>query len=280
MSPTRYLSVRNKKELKLSIITDINKQLKLLLGMVVIGSIIGIENSQDFGCVIGLEMLSVGNLIFLIISAILIFMSINTRNSNLIIKLLVTETIIWVLKYLFYKDGYMTGFGGTENPINVVYDFIAIGLRIWILLRLVNSSKLNFIGALVIPTLIVALKINIFALPWFSTKMWELEDKRTDKQRIQLIGNYNGTINEISNKQLESIKIRIDSQMMTIETKQHLNLKEKYNFNLDYPNFGGIGTDNRQEYKIEIEKFDKDSLIMKFEEFHDEKYRLKLKTER
>lgn len=254
--------------------------MKFLLGMVVVGSIIGIENSQAFGCVVGLEMLSIGNLIFLIISSVLIIQAIKTTDKKIRINLLAIELAIWILKYLFYKGGYITGFGGTPNPINMIYDFIAIGFRIWILISLVNRNKIKLIGSLLIPIIIVSLKINVFAFPWFSKKMWELEDERTEKQRIELIGNYSGTISQLSSEQVKPIMLRIDSNLISIRAEQPFNLKEKYNFYLEYPNSGGMGNGNGQEYEVIIEKLNEDSLIMKFAEMDEEKYKLKLKTER
>ena len=74
--------------------------------------------------------------------------------------------------------------------------------------------------------------------------------------------------------------LRIDSNLISIKAEQPFNLKEKYNFYLEYPNSGGIGTGNGQEYEVLIEKLNEDSLIMKFAEMYEEKYKLKLKPER
>ena len=194
--------------------TDIKKLLKSLLGIIVIGSIVGIENSQALGCVTGLEMISLGNLIFLTISSMLIIRAIQTSDSKILYKLLILETIIWIAKYLFYKGGYATGFGGTGNPTNVIYDFIAIGLRLWILLSISNHQKLKLITAISVSIFFVVLKIYVFAFPWFTKTMWELEDKRTEKQKIEILGNYSGSINQISNNQQEPIKLRIDSNQL------------------------------------------------------------------
>lgn len=248
--------------------------------MVVIGSIVGIENSQAFGCVTGLEMISLGNLVFLIISSILLYRAIKTSDSKILYKLLILETIIWIAKYLFYKGGYVTGFGGTANPTNVVYDFIAIGFRLWIILSISNYHKFKLITSVLVSVLFVVLKIYVFAFPWFSRTMWELEDKRTEKQRIEILGNYTGTINQISNNEKRPIELRIDSNQMSIINEQPFNLKEDYHFGLDYLNIGGIGTENGLEYDISIEKLDEDSLILNFEYMYEIKYNLKLKTER
>ena len=139
--------------------------------MVVIGSIMGIENSQAFGCVVGLEIISIGNLIFLLISTTILYKAIQTTDSKFVFKLVILETIIWITKYLFYKGGYVTGFGGTANPTIVVYDFIAIGLRFWILFSISNQLKFKLVGSFLTSILFVALKIYVFAFPWFSKPM-------------------------------------------------------------------------------------------------------------
>ena len=136
--------------------------------MVVIGSILGIENSQALGCMIGLQMLSIGNLIFLTTSVALLTIAMKSNNSNVALKLLLIETVIWVTKYLFYKGGYITGFGGTANPINVVYDFVAIAFRIWFVLSLSKYAKCKISGGVILALLLVIIKIHFFALPWFT----------------------------------------------------------------------------------------------------------------
>jgi hypothetical protein len=185
-----------------------------------------------------------------------------------------------VFKYFLYKGGYITGFGGTANPINVVYDFISIGFRFLIIKNLISQTRLKIIGALLISTLIVAIKINVFAFPLFLKIMWELEDKRTEEQRIQLLGNFSGTIRQLSTHQEKPIKLSIDSNLLSIGMEPPFNLKEKYNFNLNYFSYGEIGTKNGLEYEILIEKINDDSLVMKFTDFYKEKYKLRLKTER
>lgn len=248
--------------------------------MVVVGSIIGIENSQAFGCVVGLEMLSIGNLIFLIISSSLIIKAIRTQELSLRIKLLSIETGIWILKYLLYKGGYITGFGGTANPVNVIYDFMAIGLRGWIIMSLFDQAKTKIVAALLVSALIVMMKINVFALPLYSKMMWKFEDEKTEKQRTQLLGNYSGTISQLSSGQVKRIQLRMDSNLMSIEAEQPFGLKEAYDFYLDYLNSGRIGTEDGLEYEILIEKLDEDSLIMEFAVFYEAEFKLKLKTER
>ena len=140
--------------------------------MVIIGSILGIENSQAFGCVGGLEMLSIGNLIFLIISSTILYKAIKTSDLKIVFRLMILEGIIWIAKYIFYKGGYVTGFGGTANPTNVVYDFIAVGLRTWILLSILTNRKFKLIATILASIFFVVLKIYVFAFPLFTKTIW------------------------------------------------------------------------------------------------------------
>lgn len=254
--------------------------LKYLFGMVVVGSILGIENSQEFGCIMGLEMLSVGNLIFLLLSSSLLYTAIKSNNSKLAIKVLVLETTIWIVKYILYKGGYITGFGGTANPINVVYDFISIGLRIWILLILTKKIKYKIAISVLTSILLVVLKINLFALPWYTKYMWELEDKQTEQQKIELIGKYTGTIRKLSNNKIEQIELKIDTAKLEFLDGEPFNLEQEYFFNLNYPNIGGIRTDKGMIYDLYIDKLDKDSLIFHLEDMSKKEYLLSLKTKR
>lgn len=254
--------------------------IKILLGLILLGSIIGIENSQAFGCMNGLEMISIGNLIFFLISSFLLYKAIKTSDPKLVFILVLIETIIWILKYVFYKGGYITGFGGTPNPLNVVYDFTAIIIRIWLLLRLSNKIKHTILLSISTALILVILKINIFATPVYSKIMWKLEDKRTDKQRTEIVGKYNGKIIELSTNEEAQIIIEIDSSKLLFVNKQVFNLKKEYYFNLDYLDTGVISNNTHQEYEFKIEKLDKDSLIFILEDNFEQKFTIKLKTER
>jgi hypothetical protein len=253
--------------------------IKFLLGMVIVGSILGIENSQAWGCVYGLEMLSIGNLIFLTISTLLLFKAFKSDSHRTVLLLVIIETAIWIIKYIFYKGGYVTGFGGTPNEINVLYDFIAIGTRIFLFLDIATHIRQKLLLAILLSIFIVALKINLFALPWFTQKMWEVDARNSSAQRIELIGSYNGSIYQFSDSLTAQISLVIDTTHLMIQDKPAFDLKEKYFFEIYSPNYGEISNDI-QGYSMKIDKFDTDSLVFYLEDMYIKQYLVKMKTER
>lgn len=254
--------------------------IKFLIGMVIVGSVIGIENSQSFGCVIGLEMLSISNLFFLIISSTLLFFALKSNSQKRVSALIAIEFSIWILKYLIYKGGYITGYGGTPNPINVTYDFIAITLRFLLLFKIVSQIKRKWIYAILISVIMVTVKVNLFALPWFTKKLWEIEDKNADKQRTEIIGEYIGNITQLSDNQTSRIEIKIDTSQLKIRNAPPFELKKEYLFEIDYPNTGYIGTNEGLVYDVKIENIKDDSLVFYLEDMLNKVYLVKLKTER
>lgn len=230
----------------MKLLSDHKTQLKSLLGLVLVGSILGIENSQAYGCLFDLQLLSVGNLIFLFISFGLLFSAIKTKDSNFAFKLVLIETIIWIAKYILYKGGYVTGFSASANPVNVIYDFVSIAFRFFILFTLSKKIKLKITASIIASVIIVALKINLFATPWFTKKMWDYREKQTQTQRTELVGVYRGTIQQLSSAQTAEVNIRINSTSLIIKGSPPFKLYNEYKFNLDYPNHGSIKVNQLQ----------------------------------
>ena len=101
--------------------------------------------------------------IFAFLSISLIVFSRSINDIILSKRLLVVESVIWLSTYFFIKEGYMTGFGGSYNEEILVYDFIAISLRLLLILRthdLNRVSKALLVST--IPFVIVVLKISFF----------------------------------------------------------------------------------------------------------------------
>jgi hypothetical protein len=247
--------------------------------MVIVGSILGIENSQAWGCVLGLEMLSFGNLIFFIISLVLLLKAYKSDNQKTAILFLAIETGIWIIKYILYKGGYVTEYGGTPNSINVVYDFIAIGSRTFLLLVYAANLRNALLPAILSSILIVAVKINLFALPLFTQKMWEIEEKNSIIRRTELIGKYEGKIYQFSDSLTDQIKIVIDTTHLKIIEDSPFALMEKYRLEMYSQNNGSIGN-NEQMFDIEIEKLNNDSLVFYLVDMLNKQYLVRMKHER
>lgn len=247
--------------------------------MVLVGSIIGFENSQQFGCVIGLEMLSLSNVIFLMIALVLLIGINKSENIETKFFLCKIEFGIWIGKYFLYKGGYIFGFSGEPNLLNVTYDFIAIGLRMFLLMTLLGTRK-NYLIPSVLLAVIILLKINCFALPWYTSYVWSQEEELRQDQRIELVTKYSGEIINLENQRKSELSIRIDKSRMLFLNKSFKVIKHEYQFDIEYPDFGMLRTKEGKSFQVDIQKMDGDSLIFYLENWAEKEYLVSLKNER
>jgi hypothetical protein len=103
--------------------------------------------------------------IFAFLSVSLIVFSWNSNNIILAKRLLIVESAIWLLIYLFVKEGYLTGFGGSYHEEILAYDFFAVSLRLLLILKIHDLnivSKVLLIS--IIPLVVVVLKASFFKI--------------------------------------------------------------------------------------------------------------------
>lgn len=252
------------------------KLIRVILLMTVIGSITGFENSQAYGCIYGLEMLSISNVLFATFSIVILVKIKNSGNQKLKQKLLLVELLVWIVKLQFYKGGYVTGFGGDPNIINISYDFAAIGLRTFLLLLLFDFKKIVIPLTLLVALTSSILKTKIFPLPAYTKFMWYLDDISAKKQRSQTIGDYQGEIYQFADSLTLPASITIDSTRMRFNTNTFKELAKSYYFYIDFPNNGALGTGTHSIYEVEIEKKNADSLILVLGEIYEPIFKLSL----
>ncbi|MBA9077104.1 hypothetical protein [Rufibacter quisquiliarum] len=106
-------------------------------------------------------------LLFFLESAILIFIAFRSDNRNFQKVFVIIELVIWLIRLLLIKDGYMVGYGGAPDEGVVIYDFISLVLR-FLLLRSYFTSynkAVSLIAVFVAASLFIYLKIYIFSEP-------------------------------------------------------------------------------------------------------------------
>jgi len=252
---------------------------KVLLVMLTLGAITGFENSQAFGDMIGFEMLTISNWVFFCISLVLFLMIKRTDRIGVKILLCVLELGIWIAKYFFYKGGYIAGFAGTPNIINVFYDSIALILRVVLLLSLLDKKAWFILPGVASVILIVLIKINCFALPWFTSYQRAKEDEFANKQRIEIIGNYKGEITKLESHEKLNIEIRIDSTKMYFLNESFDSLRNQYQYSIMYHNYGGLYSTNGNGFELEVKKMNEDSLVFHLSDMMHESFEVRLKRE-
>jgi len=149
-----------------------------------------------WGCIINFgKVLDYNNIGFSTLSFTLILAARFRKKKRTINLLLIIELGIWLIKYIYYKGGYATGLTG-QYPLDIVvlYDFIAIFIRLMNLENSNRSLKFKTNWILAISILLISIKIFFFSIP--HELFWETKriQKKTEKSKSLLIGNWSGTV--------------------------------------------------------------------------------------
>ena len=100
--------------------------------------------------------------IFMIFSFSLITYSYLMPNRLLPQLVLVVELIFWLILFLFFKQGYEIGFGGSYDEQVALYDLIAIFLRLLLISQFYNINRSTKIILVLLSSIsIITLKINL-----------------------------------------------------------------------------------------------------------------------
>lgn len=117
------LKVRNTKFLSAS----------FLLAWIALGFLTNLDYNTRAGCLVTHQpVLSKENIIFSIISFLIILGVLKTDRVFLARVGLWGELLFWLFKLFFVKGGYSVGFGGSPSDSVVFYDFVAMFLRLYL----------------------------------------------------------------------------------------------------------------------------------------------------
>ncbi len=168
----------------------------ILLIWILLGFLTRLDFNQMWGCVINFgKVLDYKNIGFLTFSFALILTARFRKNKRTINLLLTIEFGVWLFRYIYYKGGYATGLAG-RYPLEIVvlYDSIAITLRLISLKS--NNRLLQFRTSwiLAISIMLISIKIFIFSMP--HDLFWETKriQKKTESTKSMLTGNWTGTV--------------------------------------------------------------------------------------
>lgn len=129
-----------------------------LLCWSIIGFASTLENTTQWGCIKEDYVFSFRNIVFSSLSLALLCRGFFSYPQRAGLIFIAGELIFWVYKLLFLKGGYVVGIAGTTPEDIVVYDFIALTLRI-LLVKQLLPLPLKSALVLVPAVLIMALKV-------------------------------------------------------------------------------------------------------------------------
>ena len=313
--------IRNHK--RLEIINNKLENLKVansvLLIWIVFGFFTRLDFNQMWGCVIYFgKVLNYNNIGFLTLSFTLILAARFRTNTRTINVLLIIELGVWLFRYIYYKGGYATGLTG-RHPLEIVvlYDLVAIILR---LINLKSNNRLfqfKTSWILAISILLITIKIFFFSMP--HDLFWETKriQKEIEFTKSKVIGDWSGTVSYESSwydtlaiYRLDTIPDDLNIFLITGADRTHTDSTHTYalkemsqsfsdsaiisishdliasskspDCRMDYwaSEFGDLKHNDSTEYgNFRIWQLDPDSLIITITEGFGKDYRYKLKRE-
>ena len=307
----------------LRILNDKLHDFKIANSILLIWIILGFFTRLDFSrlmgdIVYGEKIFDSNNIGFSSISFLLILTSRLLKNGRGKITIILLEFLFWSFRYFYYKGGYAMGLGASyPNDLIVLYDFIALLLRLKLIYDLKPIKFLQKWRIFVIVILFITVKIFLFPFPndmFWVTKRIQQEIEIT---KSAIIGDWSGIVSYDSSwydtlavYSLDTIPDDLNIFLLTGADRTHTDsthtyaLKEmKQSFSdsakisiihdlitsfkspdcrMDYwaSEFGGLKLNNSTEYgTFRIWKLDQDSLIITISEGFGKDYKYKLNRE-
>lgn len=138
----------------------------LLIGLLIIGFLLNLDNSNRFGCIIGVEpIFELKNILFSTISITFVLLSFFAKKKTIKLMFISLELLFWILKLFLFKGGYAVGIIGTADIYISIYDFTTLILRLFIINSLLNMN-INQVYVLICTIIIMFIKIYIYPLPY------------------------------------------------------------------------------------------------------------------
>ncbi|WP_121357742.1 hypothetical protein [Flavisolibacter nicotianae] len=121
-----------------------------------------LDNTMQWGCIIDDRLFSFTNIGYSLLSLSTLLSSFYYRETSLGKWLLISEAIFWVSKLFFLKGGYVTGIAGSFSNEVLLFDSIALFLRL-LLLKQFFKLPVHWVLTLMLTVLLMALKVEYFS---------------------------------------------------------------------------------------------------------------------
>ncbi len=145
-----------------SIINQTKTTLIVLVVWIVFGFFTQLDYNQDWGCIGGSGYIfSNSNMLYSGIALTFVNIGFLAQNKHIKIIVLAVELLFWLYKLFLIKGGYVVGFGGIPSSDVVLFDMMALFLRI-LLIKQLFKIPINALFVLIISFIIMAIKIKFF----------------------------------------------------------------------------------------------------------------------
>ena len=132
----------------------------LLIGWSLLGFFFNLDYTQNSGCIVFEEpVFSAPNVLYSGVALVLLSIGYFLPSRNIGTVVLIAELLFWLYKLYFVKKGYFTGFGGGLSEEVVLFDAIALTLRL-MLMKNVLQLPLKTKHVLLVSLVIMAIKIQ------------------------------------------------------------------------------------------------------------------------
>lgn len=133
-----------------------------LLVWIVFGFFTQLDYNQDWGCIGGSGYIfSSSNLFYSGIALALVNIGFFAQNKYLKVTILAMELLFWLYKLFLIKGGYAVGIVGVPSSNVVLFDMIALTLRI-LLIKQLLKLPINALFVSIVSFIIMAIKIKFF----------------------------------------------------------------------------------------------------------------------
>jgi hypothetical protein len=134
----------------------------LLIGWTLFGFSTNLDYTQNWGCVISTEAIfSLENILYSGISVGLLSIGFFIPSRTFGTAVLTCELLFWLYKLYLLKGGYVVGFGGVPSTNILLFDTIALTLRL-VMIKKVSQLPFKTLFVLVIVYIIMSLKVQFF----------------------------------------------------------------------------------------------------------------------
>lgn len=145
-----------------SIINQTQTTFIALLVWIVFGFFAQLDYNQDWGCIGGSGYIfSNSNMLYSGIALTLLNIGFFAQHKHFKIIVLAVEFLFWLYKLFLIKGGYVVGFGGIPSCDVVLFDMIAISLRI-LLVKQLFKLPINALFVSIVSFIIMVIKIKFF----------------------------------------------------------------------------------------------------------------------
>ena len=140
---------------------------KLSVGyiLVMLWSIYGfvslLDNTMQWGCIVDDHLFSFDNIGYSLLSLSILLSSFYYRATSLGKWLVILEAAFWLCKLFFIKGGYVVGFAGSFSIEVLLFDTVALFLRL-MLLKQFFKLPVHWVLTLILTILLMTLKVEYF----------------------------------------------------------------------------------------------------------------------